>query len=162
MNLNKTFGRVATTLVAGAMLTALAMPAYATNYNPENGIKFSKTIDMTAAQGATVPNVTYGYAINPGKAVGATQTTPEIKAGIAGATITDKVTFASTDTIGENKKVAQSVTVKFDGVQFPTAGIYRYVITETDPATPVAGLATSEQDNTIYLDVYVTNGDNGR
>lgn len=162
MNLNKTFGRVATTLVAGAMLTALAMPAYATNYNPANGIKFSKTIDMTAAQGATVPNVTYGYAINPGKAVGATQTTPEIKAGIAGATITDKVTFASTDTIGENKKVAQSVTVKFDGVQFPTAGIYRYVITETDPATPVAGLATSEQDNTIYLDVYVTNGDNGR
>ena len=51
--------------------------------------------------------------------------------------------------------------VDFDSVQFPTAGIYRYVITETDPATPVAGLATSDQDNTIYLDVYVTNGDNG-
>lgn len=160
MNLNKTLGRVATALVAGAMLTALAMPAYATNYNPANGIKFSKTIDMTAAQGATVPNVTYGYAINPGKAVGATQTTPEIKAGVAGATITENVTFASTDSIVENK-ATQQVEVDFDSVQFPTAGIYRYVITETDPATPVAGLATSDQDNTIYLDVYVTNGDNG-
>lgn len=159
MNLNKTFGRVATTLVAGAMLTALAMPAYAADYNSETGITFNKTIDMTNAQGATVPNATYGYSIATGSGVVATDNTPEIKAGITGATITDKVTFASTDTIGENKKVAKSVTVKFDDVQFPTAGIYRYVITETDPT--VAGLATSDQDNTIYLDVYVTNGDNG-
>lgn len=160
MKLNKTIGRVATTLVATAMLASLAAPAYAADYNSETGITFNKTIDMTSAQGATVPNATYEYSIATGTKVAATATTPEIKAGIDGATITDKVTFASTDTIGENKKVTQSVTVNFDSVVFPTAGIYRYVITETDPT--VAGLATSADDNTIYLDVYVTNGEDGR
>ena len=159
MKLNKTMGRVATTLVATAMLASLAAPAYAADYNSQTGIVFNKTIDMTNAQGATVPNATYNYSIATGTGVSATDTTPEIKAGIAGATITSELVFASTDSI-DNNKVTKPLTVNFTNVQFPTAGIYRYVITETDPS--VAGLATSADDNTIYLDVYVTNGENGR
>ena len=49
MNLNKTFGRVATTLVAGAMLTALAMPAYAATSAPttdDETITFNSTLTL--------------------------------------------------------------------------------------------------------------------
>lgn len=154
MNLNKTLGRVATTLVAGAMLTALAMPAYATNYDGSAGIVFNKTIDMTNATGATVPNATYTYGIEPGTYIAAQDGKPEIKAGLEGATITRDVAFTSSTTISENKATAP-IKVDLSAVNFVDPGIYRYKITETDPS--VVGLATSSDDNVIYLDVYVVN-----
>lgn len=145
------------TLAASAMSLALVagvtvMPAMAVEVG--SGIKFTKTINMTNAAGATVPTARYTYGITPGSAVAATANTPEIKVGVGTPTI-GSAEFTYTDTIPGNKLVTKDVTVNFDAVTFPTAGIYRYVITETDPV--VAGLATSKDDNTIYLDVYVTN-----
>lgn len=165
MNLNKTLGRVATTLVAGAMLTALAMPAYAADYvSSAPHVQFTKTIDMTNAAGATVPNATYEYSINMGEAVPATEDTPEIKAGIVilgqdsevtAPTIND-AEFTSTDSIS-GSKISKTINVDFKGITFPQPGIYRYVINESDPT--VAGL-TTDGANTLYLDVYVVD-DNG-
>lgn len=154
MKLNKTLGRVATTLVAGAMLTALAMPAYAANYDGSTGIVFNKTIDMTNATGATVPNATYSYKIEPGTYIAAQDGKPEIKVGLDGATITQNVAFTSSTTISENKAMAP-IKVDLSAVNFVDPGIYRYKITETDPS--VVGLATSTEDDVIYLDVYVVN-----
>lgn len=155
MKANKLMGTLGASALSMALLAGLTTtPAMAAE--AKDGIKFTKTINMSQATGATVPTATYTYAIAPGSAVAATATTPEIKAGVGAPTI-GSAAFAHTDTIPGNKLVSKDVTVSFDGVSFPTAGIYRYVITETDP-TGVAGLAVSEEDKTIYLDVYVTNG----
>lgn len=149
MNLKKNLGRIATAFVATAMLASLtAVPASAEAYDASKGITFNKTIDMTNAQGATVPTATYEYSIAPGTYVAAGENTPEIEAGPSGATITEKVEFSATT------DVTLPVKVDLSEVTFEDPGIYRYVITETDP-TGVAGLATSEEDNTLYLDVYV-------
>lgn len=157
MKANKLMKTLAASTMSLALLAGVtAMPAMAVEVG--SGIKFTKTINMTNAAGATVPTARYTYGITPGSAVAATANTPEIKAGVGTPTI-GSAEFTYTDTIPGNKLVTKDVTVNFDAGTFPTAGIYRYVITETDPV--VAGLATSKDDNTIYLDVYVTNGDTG-
>lgn len=69
MNLNKTFGRVATTLVAGAMLTALAMPTYADaeeghvyeEPQPTQVITFNKTIEKPVDM--YMPDATFKFNI---------------------------------------------------------------------------------------------------
>ena len=153
MKLNKTMGRVATTLVATAMLASVAAPAYAADYDSQTGIVFNKTIDMTKASGATVPNATYKYTIAAGTYISAQGNKPEIKAGLDGAKISDAV-FTSSTAIAGNKATAP-ITVDLSEVNFQDPGIYRYVITEDDPT--ITGLATSEADDTLYLDVYVVN-----
>lgn len=157
MKVNKLMSALGASALALALVAGVtATPAMAVEVG--SGIKFTKTINMTNAAGATVPTARYTYGITPGSAVAATANTPEIKAGVGTPTI-GSAEFTYTDTIPGNKLVTEDVTVNFDAVTFLTTGIYRYVITETDPV--VAGLATSEDDNTIYLDVYVTNGDTG-
>ena len=107
---------------------------------------------MAAAADGTVPSATYSYTVRAGEAKAATATSPAIKAGEGTPTIAD-VVFTPNDTVSSGT-VSKDVTVSFSGITFPTAGIYRYVITETNPT--VAGLETGNA-NTIYLDVYVTN-----
>lgn len=156
MNAKRKIRRALVTMLSVALLAACTlMPAMAAD--PVNQVTFTKTIDMSAASGATVPNATYSYTIAVGTAVPATATSPEILAGESGATITSTVTFGSGDAIATNK-VSKDVTVDFSNVTFSHAGIYRYVITETDPT--VAGL-NCDGANTIYLDVYVTNAVGG-
>lgn len=152
----KSIGRIAASFVATAMLATMAIvPASAAEYT-DAGIYFTKTIDMAAAPGATVPNATYEYAIAPGDAVAATATTPQILEGVGTPTI-GSAQFTSADTIVDNE-VDKTVTVDFTNVTFTAPGIYRYVITETDPT--VVGL-TTDGANTLYLDVYVENGTDG-
>ena len=148
------------TLAASAMSLALvagmtAMPAMAA-VDARTGITFTKTINMTAAPGATVPDAEYIYTIVAGDAVAATATSPKILKGVGNPTI-GSAKFSPSDTISSDM-VSKTVTVDFGGVTFDHAGIYRYVITETDPN--VAGL-TTDGENTIYLDVYVTNANGG-
>lgn len=157
MKVNKLMSALGASALALALMAGVtATPAMAADATA--GIKFTKTINMTNAAGATVPTARYTYDITHGSAVAATANTPEIKAGVGTPTI-GSAEFTYTDTIPENKLVTKDVTVNFNGVDFPTAGIYRYVITETDPT--VAGL-TTDGENTIYLDVYVTNGTGSR
>lgn len=142
-------------LAASAMSLALvagmtAMPAMATE--AAGGVKFTKAINMAAAADGTVPSATYSYTVRAGEAKAATATSPAIKAGLGTPTIAN-VVFTPKDAVSDSK-VSKDVTVNFSGITFPTAGIYRYVITETNPT--VAGLETGDA-NTIYLDVYVTN-----
>ena len=49
------------------------------------------------------------------------------------------------------------LTVSFEGITFPGAGVYRYVITETttEAVKNAAGIAEGSGANTLYLDVYV-------
>ncbi len=82
MNLNKALGRVATTLVAGAMLTALAMPAYAEPTTPAdtsvavtNGVasatsgtsltKIKLTKKLVLPDDVTTPTQTFNFTVTP-------------------------------------------------------------------------------------------------
>lgn len=165
MNLNKTFGRVATTLVAGAMLTALAMPAYAatpTGTGTQNTMSFDKTLTVVNTNFA--PSAQFSYVIT-----GTNDKTPvngvTIKGGvnpssvmINGTTDTndDNVVFNAGESVSSGK-ITKSVTLDFSAVDFPAPGIYRYKVTETfvDSATNPDINNGSNPDR--YIDVTVAN-----
>ncbi|HIT25337.1 MAG TPA: hypothetical protein IAC27_04770 [Candidatus Enterenecus avicola] len=151
MKANKLMKALAASAMSLALVAGMtAMPAMATE--AAGGVKFTKAINMAAAADGTVPSATYSYTVRAGEAKAATATSPAIKAGLGTPTIAN-VVFTPKDAVSDSK-VSKDVTVNFSGITFPTAGIYRYVITETNPT--VAGLETGDA-NTIYLDVYVTN-----
>lgn len=165
MNLNKTLGRVATTLVAGAMLTALAMPAYAatpTGTGTQNTMSFDKTLTVVNTNFA--PSAQFSYVIT-----GTNDKTPvngvTIKGGvnpssvmINGTTDTndDNVVFNAGESVSSGK-ITKSVTLDFSAVDFPAPGIYRYKVTETfvDSATNPDINNGSNPDR--YIDVTVAN-----
>lgn len=156
MKANKLMKALAASAMSLALVAGMtAMPGMAA-VDASTGITFTKTINMTAAPGATVPDAEYTYTIVAGDAVAATATSPKILEGVGNPTI-GSAEFSPSDTISSDK-VSKTVTVDFGGVTFDHAGIYRYVITETDPN--VVGL-TTDGKNTIYLDVYVTNANGG-
>ena len=150
MKLNKTIGRVATTLVATAMLASLAaVPAFAENAT----VTFNKTIDMSSAVNASVPNVSYSYSVTPGTPVTGNATTPEIKAGDANDLSISTISFSPADDADvANNKITKSATVTFAPGAYTAPGIYRYTVTETDPSDPDMTCDT----DTYTLDVYVT------
>ena len=151
MKANKLMKALAASAMSLALVAGMtAMPGMATE--AAGGVKFTKAINMAAAADGTVPSATYSYTVRAGEAKAATATSPAIKAGLGTPTIAN-VVFTPKDAVSDSK-VSKDVTVNFSGITFPTAGIYRYVITETNPT--VAGLETGDA-NTIYLDVYVTN-----
>lgn len=162
MKLKKIARRLAGALLAGTlMVSMLGMTAFAKTGNVTGGeVSFKKTLDMTNAQGASVPAVTFTYSITSGTAVPATDNNPEIKAGIGtpevGTAVYAPVDDANTEV--DETALVKTVGVDFSNVTFTAPGIYRYVITEntTDNVD-----ITNDTANVRYLDVYVVNGANG-
>ncbi|WP_303913781.1 QVPTGV class sortase B protein-sorting domain-containing protein [Subdoligranulum variabile] len=175
MNLNKTLGRVATTLVAGAMLTALAMPAYAATPAPATDnetVTINSTLTLTDVNKyASVPSASLTYTLTAadgadGVVSAATATSPEILVGVLPAETKKTVTFSNiTPWSGEGTDtVTQSVVFDFSGVVFNAPGIYRYVVTEADgdaDGNNINSDVTSDTENVRYLDLYVKNGEVG-
>ena len=148
----KNVGRVATTFLATAMLASLtAVPAMAEDVT----VTFTKTIDMTNAPGATVPDVTYEYDVAPGTAVPANSAsnTPEIKAGDANDFTISSVEFTAADAIPDDKKVDKKATLTFAEGAYTAPGIYRYEVTEI-PDAQIADLDFND-DFTYTVDIYV-------
>lgn len=152
MNLNKALGRVATTLVAATMLASVtAVPAFAESAgNDETTTKFTKKLDMTNAEGASVPALKYTYEIGTTgvAAVNATTGNPAIKVGVGNLTITNEVTFTSDD-------LDKDVIVTIPENTYTEPGIYRYKVTEKDNTKNIAGMSNVDGDDDYYLDVYV-------
>lgn len=162
MKLKKIARRLGGALVVGVMMVSMmGMTAFAKTGNVANGeVSFQKTLDMTNAEGASVPAVTFTYEITPGTPVAATANNPEIKAGI-GEPVVGSAVYAPVDdaaTEVDETALVKTVDIDFSNVAFTEPGIYRYVITEK---------ATNNDDITNdsvaarYLDVYVVNGKNG-
>ena len=149
MKLNKTFGRIATTLVATAMLASVAaVPAMAEPIQAVSGVTFTQTLDMSGAQGAGLPDVTISYEIaNTGFEI------PEdsiAEVGVGTPTIAD-VTFDG-DPAAVDNVYTETATVNFNSVTFEKPGVYRYMITRNDSDST----SLSATDNDVrYLDVYV-------
>lgn len=168
MNLNKTFGRVATTLVAGAMLTALAMPAYAAPNTAVSGQDIFKVkLDMTNAEGAGKPNVNFTYTIDDNASpVAATATSPEIKAGVFPEGTTEPVIAtadwehasytadSNPETEGNQKPYYEAnVKMNFPAGTFTEPGIYRFTVDPVETDTSYKGVDVDETNR--YIDVYV-------
>lgn len=138
------------------MVSMLGMTAFAKTDNTTD-VTFTKTLDMSKAQGASVPDVEFAYEITPGAHVNATATSPEILAGITGAKI-ENVAFSHTDTVDLKNEVVKTATVNFTDVDWTAPGIYRYTIIEKDSGNADV---TNDSDTTRTLDVYVVNDDEG-
>ena len=137
------------------MVSMLGMTAFAKT-GETTAVTFTKTLDMSEAVGASVPDVEFAYEITPGAHVEATETSPEILAGI-GAPKIENVVFSHEDDV-VNNKVESTATVDFSEVDWTAPGIYRYTITEQDSGNSDV---TNDADATRTLDVYVVNDGEG-
>ena len=138
------------------MVSMLGMTAFAKTGNTE-AVTFTKTLDMSAAVGASVPDVEFAYEIALGAHLEATEASPEILAGIPGAKI-DNVAFSHDNAVDSNKEVVKTVTVDFSKVKWTAPGIYRYTITEQNSKNADV---INDSAATRTLDVYVVNDGKG-
>ena len=139
------------------MVSMLGMTAFAKTGTTTDDVTFTKTLDMSEAQGASVPDVQFAYTITSGNSVRATETTPEILAGIGEPKIAN-VAFSYADAVDSNNKVVKIATVDFNDVKWTAPGIYRYTITEQNSKNADV---INDSAATRTLDVYVVNDDEG-
>lgn len=156
MKFNKISKKLAACSLAGVMMVSmLGMTAFAKTGATE-AVTFTKTLDMSKAEGASVPDVEFPYLITSGTSVKATETSPEILAGIGDPKI-ENVKFSYKDSV-VNSSVVKTVTVDFSNVNWTAPGIYRYTITELGSGNADV---TNDSDTTRTLDVYVVNDGKG-
>ncbi len=134
--------------------------------------------------GVTVPNVTFRYTLTPGQKIEKTDSTHEVLPGPDGAEFiwsenrvgtTASVTFTpedvrkaessapdgstipfATDDSSDEVYAEKTLTIDLSRVSFPSAGIYRYVLTEQ--GSGMTGLSSTDT-RTRYLDVFVHKSD---
>lgn len=144
-------------------------------YVPVNGGNVLLKKYLVVPESANVPNVEFTYTIEPGEAKPATDENAEIKAGPTKDVSTtsgtetypiigtaqfndssetyDEVETDDTVTLGDDQKYAKyDININLSEVEFTEPGIYRYVITEANPA--IKGI-TYDTNLTRYLDVFV-------
>ena len=183
MKLNKTFGRIATTLVATAMLASLAAPVYAedgetsttfptTPIEPaagEPGLSHGDTFNIAkyleVPENANTPAHTYTFNIKPATEEQLTEDEKAkgIEAGVAGGVPTSAdVTFIANAEVDDGYAKAKTpdltVTIGENGITH--AGSYKYFVTEA--ATTGDGAKAVYDDvnydeNQLVLYVHVKN-----
>ncbi len=161
MNLNKTFGRVATTLVAGAMLTALAMPTYADaeeghvyeEPQPTQVITFNKTIEKPVDM--YMPDATFKFNIEDytdltNVKTGAVEMTDDtIESAPAATDLTyDTITIAN-----------DTAAVTVDASKFEQPGEYIFTINE-EAGTYETGYSWEAQSLNLKVSIIRDEDDN--
>lgn len=166
MNLNKALGRVATTFVAATMLAAFsAVPASAITIDDngvattnEKTITLNQTIDVSNAENANTPVVTFTYKIEGNNdMVGARDSLP-VHPGIMPTDVSGDWTVTAVFDGSEEKVgnfVKDTFTIDFTSVQWTGVGVYRYKLTQSNNNKAV----DLDTNTSRYLDVYVGNGD---
>lgn len=161
MKLNKTLGRVATTLVAGAMLTALAMPAYATDGvqgstdSTISGLTITKTLTMPDYVVTSAP-VDFSFTLS-GETAGASETILSNDVSLDVSSGTGTATGTAHFNAGAENGDTASVAFSFgNDFSFSNPGVYKYKIEEGDVAT-----GYSDATNNLYAYLFVKKVDNG-
>ena len=181
MKLNKTFGRIATTLVATAMLASMAVvPASANQFN-ESGvigygenheqlteIKFTKELKKPAD--VMTPNVTFTFKMNNSEDVedGATYTSDNKQVnlynGVGATDITGIAEFSpdeqgmGPDTDEDFNVVSTTVTFNIESLTgFTDAGVYKYDITEETVSQPY--YAGNDLELYLFVERYTDAGE---
>lgn len=164
MKLNKTLGRVATTLVAATMLASVsAVPAFAEG--AITSVPIGKTV--TTDGNTFAPKATYTFMVEKGKAGtytykegkdDAEASAKEVMAGIDGLTATGTSSAPTGDTPSASYPL-KDATISINAEAFKSAkpGIYHYVLSEVTGNVKGMTYDTSKYD----LYVYVLNGETG-
>ena len=166
MRLNKLAKKIFAAGLAVSLMMANAGIGFAGSYPAEKqatGTKFEFNKYLILDSNAKVPNAVIEFDIVKGTAVPKQDGKMGVYEGVGTPTIAS-VTFAPSDTmyttkqgtdditLPEGKSYAkQKVTVDFTNVTFAEPGVYRYNVTEKDPANT----AITKDSATKYLDVYV-------
>lgn len=164
------FKKAATILTTAMLTAAMAIPVLAETNGPAQAsgsawqTSFTNTFTISQGDDANnLPAATFDFEIAPGTGAAATANSPKINAGIAGASITDAIHPATEagDTID-----SQMVTADFSGCGFSSAGIYRYIITESSKVdSSVSEDIVIDIDNgnsgSYVMDVYVKKSGDG-
>lgn len=171
MRLNKLAKKIFAAGLAVSLMMANAGVSFAGSYpdaQQAKGTTFEFNKYLVLDSNAKVPNAVIEFDIVKGTAVPKQDGKMEVYEGIGTPSIAP-VTFAPSDqmystaqgtdsvTLPEGKSYAKkTVTADFTSVTFPEPGVYRYNVTEKDPANT----AITKDSATKYLDVYVidTNG----
>lgn len=164
MKLNKTLGRVATTLVAATVLASVtAVPAFAdtaygttgTPNTPLSQITLHKELDMPTNV-VTSAEATFKFTMTGVSPTSTSETiitdgqTYDVKEG-SGSVVSNNVVFAK----GSVDGAQQDVTFALGSLSFSEPGVYKYQITETVTAN---GFDNETGALDAYLFVEDTNG----
>lgn len=154
-------------LIASVMTTAMVFssaaafaPVHAVNGTTTQFKKYLKV-----EEGANVPTSSFAFTVKAGTAKAASDTTRQINAGLNPEKVkVGQATFNKDSSKAESapgvaadgKQIFVSdVNVDFTDVDFLSAGIYRYLITENNPSNSYF----TKDDATKVLDVYVSRND---
>lgn len=191
MKLNKTFGRIATTLVATAMLASVtAVPAMAADDQIQTGnegaalasIVIDKELDKPA--NAYAPDVDFTFTISKGDAdeeedalldetasgtaTGGSTVTLEVYNGVmaAFATTTGTASFAPSTGTGDDSDIGKTLlteqaTFAITNTAFQHAGVYKYTLSESTITAEGNYEGITNDTNVRYLYVYVRANNNG-
>ena len=152
-------------LAMGTAAFAEEIGATGVKETTDTSIVIKKEITAFNPAGSTInaPSITYSYSIAPGEAGKKITDSSDIEAttvaGPSGATITASIAWdAESDqmsTAAAGAANTKDITVNLSNVTFPSAGVYRYVITESATYTNTG--VVDGGDHIRYLDVYVKN-----
>ena len=162
MNLNKTLGRVATTLVAATMLASVtAVPAFANEGEyqvSDNKITIKKELVMPSS--VVYPGATFTFDVETGELNNGAETyvdgdtTLDVKVGTVtaneayeGQVAIDASATPTTSQDGKTKTYTANVDITLPSVTYNEAGVYKYKITERD--------VNGYNDVTDAMDLYV-------
>lgn len=168
----KTTAVLTALLVAGMATTPVV--AEGSTYAPVNGTKTNFDTTIYKRDTASVPNVTFKYAVTAGAAQDASDGNLAVLAGDDKVTSTGlptikDIVFTANDTKDDGLAddglfIKKTGTVDFSKVTYKEPGVYRYVVTETGGAQGVTheDKAHKKEDRTKALDVYVTDDGTGK
>lgn len=191
--MKKTYKSLSAIALAGAMIMGMNLTAFAAEgetQNTENttGTIVTETIEVGKDNTATLtkalkvtnydgyvyePTITYTYTLGNGTAAGTVtdnNLTVNYKAGEL-SYLADPSAFTKTAVFDKANAVAaedgissRDLSWTFDPAAFPSAGVYRYTVSETTSAVPaeIGIVRDGAYDTEKFLDVYVQNEGNAQ
>ena len=173
---------MAAIMLAGVMTLGMTGNVFAddsvsgsTNLEASNSVSIKKAITVSNFDNYTYePNITYTYTLKGatgGGTVSDGTTTVTFKAGSASylsqeSSAEQKAVFSSANPVTETGEAnaSRDLTWTFNPAAFPSAGVYRYEIAETETSAEPSSIGivrSNDYDTSKYLDVYVKNGASG-
>ena len=165
MNLRKNLGRVASTIVATALLASVAtVPAFAAAVTGDGETavsSFTITKHLTKEEKTMTPDVSFTFTVDAAENVNETRNEIPVSDGIEGGVTvsTDDASadFVPGDSLDNRTDLTDTVTYNVNVGSFTLPGIYKYTITEDE----VTYDGITKDSNVLNLYVYVVNGANG-
>lgn len=187
--MKKIYKQIFAALMAFVMVAALGATAFAdtpdiastgvyggTDQTLTEGINLKKSIVFINTDDKAVyePNITFNYAVSSPTSVTATVTdannrVASVKVGpVGGLSVAPSVTFSASNAIvaatASGYELSKNIALSVDITKFPSAGVYRYKISESVAAADLTRSGLMRSENYVsdrYVDVYIKNVNDG-